>query len=140
MSDRNVEETEEIAARLLTRAVPDSHFVHGLSEDIHRAALQRIGTSSTVPFQDMVIELRKLVRLLQRMLVPVRPNAEFVGALGERLEESAAQTIAARRQRMRWLMLGGVLGSVLSFLGVIAALLLRRRQDPPQKKKAVGTV
>jgi hypothetical protein len=140
MQDQNVEETAKAAARLLApREVPDTRFVHTLGQDIKRAAQQRLGSAPAVPFQEMVIELRKLVQLLRRTLVPVHPSPDFVPALGRKLDEGAIQIIGARQRRVRWLMLGGVLGSALSFLGVLAALVRRRRNGRLQTKK-VGTV
>jgi hypothetical protein len=140
MQDQNVEETARAAARLLVpRAVPNTRFVHDLGKDIERAARQRMGGTATIPFQEMVIELRKLVHLLHRTLVPVRPRAGFVPTLGHQLNDSAIRVIAARQQRVRWLMLGGVLGSAISFLGVLAALVLRRRNGRLRAKK-VGMV
>jgi hypothetical protein len=140
MQDQNVEETARAAARLLVpRAVPNTRFVHDLGKDIERAARQRMGSTANIPFQEMVIELRKLIQLLRRTLVPVRPRPSFVPALGHHLNDNAIRIIAVRRQRVRWLMLGGMLGSAISFLGVLAALVLRRRNGRLRTKK-VGMV
>ena len=140
MQDQNVEETARAAARLLVpRAVPNTRFVHDLGKDIERAARQSMGGTATIPFQEMVIELRKLIQLLRRTLVPVQSRPGFVPALGHRLNDSAIRIIAVRQQRVRWLMLGGMLGSAISFLGVLAALVLRRRSGRLRAKK-VGVV
>ena len=141
MRDQSVEETaQEVAQLLMPRAVPSTRFVHDLGQDIYRAAYQQTGHVPTVPFQDLVIELRKLIRLLRKTLVPIRPRETFVRSLELGLDVSANELIAARQRRMRWLMVGGMLGSALSLLGVVAALVLRRRQDRLQTKKSVGTL
>jgi hypothetical protein len=141
MQDQNVEETANAAARLLTpREVPNDRFVHTLGQDIRRAAQQSMGSTPTVPFQETVIELRKLVQLLRRTLVPVHPRLYFVPTLGRELDKDAIRIIGARQRRVRWLMLGGVIGSALSFLGVLAALILRRRNGRLRPKKTAGVV
>jgi hypothetical protein len=86
----------------------------------------------------MVIELRKLVRLLYKTLSPIQPRSDFVLTLGHRLESSAAVEIAERQRRRRWLMVGGVIGSALSFAGVVTALVRRRRNGRVQTNKPVG--
>ena len=88
-----------------------------------------------MPFEDMVVELRKLVRLLCKTLVPVRANAAFMRALGHDLDVSAREIVAARQERVRWLMVGGVVGSLL---GVLAALFLRRKNGCVDAKKPLG--
>jgi hypothetical protein len=77
----------------------------------------------------MVVELRKLVRLLRKTMVPVCPPQNFVTALERDLETAVREMIAVRQQRKRLLMLGGMLGSAISIAWVIAAALLRRRND-----------
>jgi hypothetical protein len=138
MSDRGLDETAADVRELFgPQAVPNTRFVTTLREDIQRTATQRIGPSS-LPFEEMVIELRKLVRLLCRTLVPVRANAAFLRTLGQELDLSAQELVAARQERVRWLMVGGVLGSLLSLLGVLAALILRRRNGRVHAKKPLG--
>ncbi len=127
MQDQELEQTAQEAARVLThRAMPSGRFVSTLGQDICRAATQKVG-GRPVPFQEMVVELRRLVQLLCRTLVPVSPRSAFVYSLGEELDGGMREMIAIRQERVRWLMLGGVVGSVLSLLGVLAAILLRRR-------------
>ena len=138
MSDRSLADTAEGVQSLLgPRATPSTRFVQTLREDIEHAAYDRLGRGS-IPFEQMVVELRKLVRLLCRTLVPVRASATFVRALGHDLDVSAREIISARHERVRWLMLGGVMGSLLSLLGVLAALLLRRKNGRVGAKKPVG--
>jgi len=128
MREQSLEGTAEETARLLgPRAVPNARFTRMLREDIYHAAYQRMGRPSTAPLQSMVVELRKLVRLLCKTLVPVCPPQRFVNALERDLEMVARDMIAIRQQRMRWLMLGGVLGSAISILWVIGATLSRHR-------------
>ena len=110
--------------------IPSSGFVRDLGEEIQRAACQRVGHGpERGPFEDVVIELRKLARLLRRTLVPVSPRADFTRALGGQLALSANETLTTRRQRRRWLVIGGAVGSVISLAGLVAALLLRRRSQ-----------
>ena len=140
MRDQSVEETaREVAQLLMPRAVPSTSFVHNLGQDIHRAAYQQVGHAPSVPFQDMVIELRKLIRLLRKTLVPICPRESFVSSLESSLDASAREMIAARQRRMRWLMVGGMLGSAISLLAV-AALMMLRRQDRLQTKKSMGAL
>mgnify|MGYP006309712315 CR=1 FL=1 len=129
---------EQSLEELVSRQAPNACFVQNLGKEIQRAAQQRLGRSSTTPFYQMVIELRKLVVLLRKTLVPVQPRAAFVERLGVQIEANAGELLIARQERMRWLMLGGLLGSALSLIGVVAAFLLKRRHDRPQAKKPVG--
>jgi hypothetical protein len=139
MPDRGLENDADEFARLFPqRAVPSARFVHNLSQDIQRAAYQKMGPSSSISFEDMVVELRKLVRLLYKTLSPIQPRSDFVLTLGHRLESSAAVEIAERQRRRRWLMVGGVIGSALSFAGVVTALVRRRRNGRVQTNKPVG--
>lgn len=134
MSDESMEEAVEEAARLLRlRAEPNADFVQTLEQSIQRAAYQHIGRPRP-SFDRMVIELRKLVRLLCRTLVPIQPRSAFVSALQRDLEETAHELLV-RQERVWWLILGGVLGTVLSLLGLLAALLLRRRNGRMDTKK-----
>jgi hypothetical protein len=73
----------------------------------------------------MVIELRKLVRLLRRTLVPLKAPPEFAQPLGRQLEAEAIQ-VTMQQQHRRWLVVGGVVGSLISVVGLSAALLMRR--------------
>lgn len=128
MREQSLEGTAEETARLLgPRAVPNARFTHMLREDIYHAAYQKMGRPSSASLQSMVVELRKLVHLLRKTLIPVCPPQSFVNALERDLETAAREMIAVRQQRMRLLMLGGMLGSAISILWVIAAALLRRR-------------
>jgi hypothetical protein len=138
MPDRDLEGTAEEAARLLgSRAVPSTRFIHTLGQDIQYAAYQRLGQPS-IPLHEMVIELRKLIRMLRRTLVPVCARAGYARALGEDLDAAAHEMIVIRQQRVRWLVLGGALGSALSLLGVLAAVLLRRRNGRAHAGKPLG--
>jgi hypothetical protein len=133
-----LEDTAEEAARLLgARAVPSTRFIHTLGQDIQDAAYQRLGQPS-IPLHQMVVELRKLVRLLRRTLVPVCARTGYVRALGRDLDAAAREMIAIRQQRVRWLVLGGALGSALSLLGVLTAILVRRRNGRVHVGKPLG--
>jgi hypothetical protein len=118
---------------LMPRAMPSAHFVHDLDEDVRRAARQRmkeLGIEPSIPFEEMVIELRKLVRLLRKTLIPVSPRSSYIQRTGRRLQEQAVLVYAQPRHTpQRWLMLGSVLGSVLSVGGLIAAVVLRRHNN-----------
>jgi hypothetical protein len=127
--------------------MPRTHFVRDLDQEIRRAARQRMermgvrapfGEPKGAPFEEMIIELRKLVRLLRKTLVPVQPRLEFAQVLGEQLQVRTADRMGARPRQWRWLMVGGVVGSVLSLLGLLAALLLRRRNGRLHTNKPVG--
>jgi len=118
---------------LMPRAMPSARFVHDLEQDVRRAAQQRLeelGIQPTIPFEEMVIELRKLVRLLRKTLIPVSPGYKYTQRTRRRLQEQALIVYAQpQRNQQRWLMVGSVLGSVLSIGGLIAAVLLRKRAD-----------
>jgi len=137
MQDQPLEQTAQEMARGLARAVPNTQFISSLGQDIYRAAYAKVGGSGP-PFHEMVVELRKLVRLLQRTLVPIFARPAFVEELGAELDAGARELFVARQERVRWLMLGGVLGSVLSLVGVLAALLLRRRNGRFDAKRPLG--
>lgn len=125
----------------LPRVLPSSGFVRDLGEEIQRAACQKVGYSSvSKPFEDVVVELRKLVRLLHRTLIPVSPRVEFTRALRGQLTVSAGETYVTRQQRRRWLVVGGAVGSVISVAGVIAALLLRRRSQQLRASKPFSAI
>ncbi|MBL7200372.1 MAG: hypothetical protein ISS56_09505 [Anaerolineae bacterium] len=139
MPDRGLENDADEFARLLTpRAVPSARFVHNLSQDIRHAAYEKMGHGSSISFDDMVIELRKLVRLLCETLIPIQPRSDFVLTLERHLQSTAAAQIADRQRRRRWLMVGSVIGSALSFVGVVTALVLRRRNGRVQTNKPVS--
>jgi hypothetical protein len=131
MQDQHVSFPEEDSDRpLVPRALPSARFVQDLDLEIRRAArrkMEKSGIRPRVPFEEMVIELRKLVRLLRKTLVPVQPRAEFTRALGQRIEAQAVTVVSTQHQHRRWLMLGGLVGSLLSLAGLLAALLLRKR-------------
>jgi hypothetical protein len=122
---------------LMPRAMPSARFVHDLEEDVRRAARERmdeLGIQPAIPFEEMVIELRKLIRLLCKTLVPVSPESKYVRRTGRRLQEQAVVVYAQPRQnQQRWLLAGSVLGSVLSVGGLIAAVLLRKRGNGHKK-------
>jgi hypothetical protein len=122
----------------MPRAAPSARFVQNLGQDIRRAARDKMGSGTSLPFDEMVIELRKLIRLLRKTLVPVQLRSSFVSTLGTRLQADAEEQFVTRQQRMRWLMVGGVVGSVISLLGVVTALLLWRRNGRLHAKKPLG--
>jgi hypothetical protein len=122
----------------MPRVGPSTTFVRSLGEEIRRSAGQRVELEQGAPFEDMVIELRKLVRLLCRTLVPVQPRPAFARALGNQLREQAIKVTVEPEHRWRWLMVGGLVGSLLSVLGLVAALLLRRRNGRPNAQKWAG--
>ena len=103
------EDTERIAGelsrRLAPRVQPSAHFAWDLGQEIRKAAQQQIGSAAGVSLNDMVVELRRLVCLLCRTLVPVPPSAEFVRTLGMQMRAQAVDLIQARERRWRWLML-----------------------------------
>jgi hypothetical protein len=145
MQDEQMRLDEEDSDQpLVPRALPSARFVQDLELEIRRAARQRMeqaGIRPSIPFEEMVIELRKLVRLLRKTLVPICPRAEFSRALCQEIEARAGIVTTVQQQR-RWLMVGGVVGSLLSVLGLLAALLLWRRNghshNRVQVKKSVG--
>ena len=124
---------------LMPRAMPSARFVHDLDQDVRRAARQRmeqLGIQPRIPCEEMVIELRKLVRLLRKTLVPVSPGTKYVQQIGEQLQEQSVVVYAQPKARQqRWLMFGGVLGSVLSVGGLIVAYVLRKRNNGHQHKE-----
>jgi len=140
MQDEDLEHAVgKMAQSPMPRIIPSSRFVRDLGEEIQRAAFQTMGYGPRgTRFEDVVIELRKLVQLLRKTLVPISPRAEFTQTLKGELTVSANQLLTTRQQRRRrWLVLGGAVGSVVSLLGLIAALLLRRRgQDLRPNKTA----
>jgi hypothetical protein len=98
--------------------------------------MEELGIQPAIPFEEMVIELRKLVRLLRKTLVPVSPGTSYIQRTGRRLREQAVVVLAQPRTRQqRWLMVGGVLGSILSVGGLVAAYVLRRRNNGNKNKK-----
>jgi hypothetical protein len=123
---------------LMPRAMPSARFVHNLDQDVRRAARQRmeeLGIQPTIPFEEMVIQLRKLVRLLRKTLIPVSPEPKYTQRTGRQLREQAVLVYAQpHRSQQRWLMVGGVLGSALSIGGLIAAVLLRKRNSEYEHK------
>jgi hypothetical protein len=118
---------------LMPRAMPSARFVHDLEEDVRRAARQRmdeLGIQPAIPFEEMVIELRKLVLLLRKTLIPVSPRTQYVQRMSRRLQQQAVVTHAQTKTRQqRLLMVGSVLGSVLSVGGLVAAYVLRKRNN-----------
>jgi hypothetical protein len=124
---------------LMPRAMPNARFVHDLDQDVRRAALQRmeqLGIQPTIPFEEMVVELRKLVRLLRRTLVRVSPESPYTQETGQQLYSRAVEIYAQPRQRQQhWLMVGGVLGSILSVGGLVVAYVLRKRNNGHNTKE-----
>ena len=121
--------TKESDKFVIPRVLPSTRFVQDLNQDIRHAAGQQMRKAGLTPglsFEEMVIELRKLVRLLHKTLVPVQPQEEFTRALGQQLKAQAVVVSTVQHKR-RWLMVSGMVGSLLSLLGLLAALLLRRR-------------
>ena len=131
MQDEQLEVgVEESLRPLMPRAMPNAQFVRDLDLEIRRAARQRmeqLGVQPVIPFEQMVIELRKLVCLLRRTLVPVQPRLEYSRVLGNQLQGYAATVTIVQPSRRRWWMVGGLLGSLLSVAGLALALVLRRR-------------
>jgi hypothetical protein len=126
-------EVSESLRPLMPRAMPNARFVRDLDQEVRRAARQRmaeLGIQPAIPFEEMVIQLRKLVRLLRKTLVPVSPGTEAIQQTSRQLQERAAIVYAQPRTRQqRWLMVGGVVGSLLSLGGLVAAYVLRRRDN-----------
>jgi len=126
-------EVSESLRPLMPRAMPSARFVRDLNQDVRRAARQRmaeLGIQPAIPFEEMVIELRKLVRLLRKTLVPVSPGPQYVQQTAQKLQKQAVSVYAQPRTRQqRWLMLGGVVGSVLSVGGLVTAYVLRKRNN-----------
>lgn len=133
---------------LMPRAMPNARFVRDLQEDVRRAARQRmdeLGIQPAVPFEEMVVELRKLIHLLRKTLIPVSPDRPYVCQVRRKLQEQAGVARALPRQGrrpwqsrrpwsvpQRWLMVG--VGSILSLGGLLAALLLRKRGNGDKTK------
>ena len=148
MRDEQLENAaEDVSRTLMPRAMPDARFVRDLDQEIRRAARQRMermgirapfGSPQGMPFEEMVVELRKLVRLLCKTLVPVEPRLEYARELGERLQAKAAALDDVRQRQWQWLMVGGLVGSLVSLLGLVAALLLRRRNGRLHTNKPIG--
>jgi ABC-type Fe3+-siderophore transport system permease subunit len=132
------------AFAMMSSALPSTDFVRKLGAEIGRTAREKMGygagmSGAKMPFEDRVIDLRRLIRLLRQALVPVQPRQAFRTALGQQLQFDAIQAHIARQNRWRWLVIGSAVGSVLSLVGVLTALLLRQRQARPRaQKKTVG--
>jgi hypothetical protein len=124
----------------LPRARLDSAFAHHLGDEIQRMAQREVRPRRrlTWPWQRRAADVEWLVRLLQQTLVAVRPRPEFVHTLYGQLDVDAAQLTVARQPTWRrWLVMGSLVGSVLSLLGLLAALFFRRR-DGQVNKEATG--
>lgn len=80
-----------------------------------------------------VLGMGSLVELAQRLrqvLVPVKPQAAFVGRLREELlEASRVRQASGRRWRRGLVIAAAVVGSVASVAGVITLVVLRRRSS-----------
>ncbi len=133
--------TQSMLARMAAGVIPRADFVRKLGSEIGRAAREKMGYGAQASFQERVIELRKLVRLLRQTLIPVQPRLAFRTALGEQLRFDAVKVEVERQNRWRWLVIGSAVGSVLSLLGVLTALLLRQRHVRLHtNKKTIGAV
>jgi len=120
---------------------PRASFVQKLRSEIGKAAQRKMKYRTGMSFGDTVIELRKIVQLLRRTLVPVEVRPAFRRQLQRKLGDDFVQVQVGRSKRWRWLVIGSALGSVLSLLGVVTALLLRRRNGHlGASKKTVGAV
>lgn len=138
MADKNYDETLPAFSRL-SRVVPRADFVRKLGAEIGRAARDRIGYSPRLTFQECVIELRHFVRLLREALAPVQPRLTFRRTLGEQLHASALQVTMQRQTNLRWLVIGSIVGSVLSLVGVLAAMLLKQRRVQTRDRTVEAT-
>lgn len=85
--------------------------------------------------QARLVPLLSLARYLQRVLVPVRPSAQFreslraglLTAAHQRIPAAAAAGGAAWRPQWEWIVGAAAVGSAVSIAGV-AAFLIRRAQ------------
>jgi len=129
MQDEQLEaEMTDSLRPLMPRAMPSTRFVHDLEEDVRRAAreeMEQLGIQPAVAFEEVVIELRRLVHLLRETLVPVVPGKGCVERIRHQLQRRAPVVYAQPRRRQRWFLVG----SALSVGSLIAALLLRRRNE-----------
>jgi hypothetical protein len=130
--------TEELPIPEMPRVIPRAHFAQDLAQELRRAALREAVQMPEAHIDGVLMGLRSLVQLLCKTLVPVCANASFRQALGVRLQEEAAAWSEEQKGQWRWLMLGGVLGSILSVLGLVAALGLKRRNGQGRVKKTIG--
>ncbi|MBN1937812.1 MAG: hypothetical protein JW934_24350 [Anaerolineae bacterium] len=121
------------------RVIPRADFVRKLGSEIGRAARDRVGYGVGRTFEDRVLELRRLVRLLREALVPVQPRLVYRRALGEQLRVDALRVTVQRQTHLRWLVIGSVIGSVLSLAGLLAAMLFRQRRVPPRNRTVGAT-
>ncbi len=115
----------------LAQVAPRGDFVRRLGQEIGRTARERAGYNAVRAFDERVIELRRLVHLLRQTLRPVQPRPAYRQALAEQLYASALQ-VTVQPGRMRWLVIGSAIGSLLSLIGVLTALLLRQRRTHPR--------
>jgi|GEM_PF-6604078 len=115
----------------LAQVAPRGDFVRRLGQEIGRTARERAGYNAVRAFDERVIELRRLVRLLRQTLRPVQPRPAYRQALAEQLYTSALR-VTVQPGRMRWLVIGSAIGSLLSLIGVLTALLLRQRRTHPR--------
>jgi len=122
----------------IRRVSPNASFTQDLGSELRKAAQQRMQSAARPNLSEVVVELRKLVQLLRRTLVPVSPPAAFVKELGDQLWAEGIQLDEARQQRWRWLMVGGVVGSAVSLAGVVTAVLLKKRSGHTQANKPLG--
>jgi hypothetical protein len=139
MAERELESgAEELPIPEMPRVMPRAHFAQDLAQELRCAAAREAVHRPEAHIDGMVMSLRSLAQLLCRTLVPVCASASFRRALGVRLQEEAAALSEDQQRQWRWLMLGGVLGSILSVLGLVAALGLRRRNGQGRVKKTIG--
>ena len=111
----------------LARVAPRGDFVRRLGQEIGRTARERAGYNAVRAFDERVIELRRLVRLLRQTLRPVQPRPAYRQILAEQLYADALR-VTVQPGRIRWLVIGSAIGSLLSLIGVLTALLLRQRR------------
>ncbi len=136
MADENDSKTLSAFSRL-SRVAPRADFVRKLGVEIGRTARQRVGLGARSAFDEYVIDLRRFVRLLREALTPVQPQPAFRRALNEQLTADALRVSVQRQSKLRWLVIGSVVGSLLSLTGLLVAALFRQRRAPPPNR-AVG--
>jgi hypothetical protein len=132
-NDNPKENSARSAFARMSSVIPSTDFVRKLGAEIGRTAREKMGygagmPGAKMPFEDRVIDLRRWIRMLRQTLVPVQPRQAFRTALSQQLQFDAVQVQIARQNRLRWLVIGSAVGSILSLLGVLTALLLRQRQ------------
>lgn len=118
---------------------PRAEFVHKLGREIGHAARERVGYGALSTWDRRVVELRRLVRLLRRTLVPVQPRPAFRQSLAAELRADALRVTVSQPRRLRWLVIGSAIGSLLSLVGVLMAILLKQRRTQAQHRSIPAT-